>query len=88
MSLGGNGANSALQTAITNSVNAGITYVVAAGNSAANFVSTNFVPAAYTNVRLMADRGTHAEASAQRKDGRAGIIRFQATAKGWKISEL
>src|SRR5206468_1739557 len=33
MSLGGPGPNAAMQTAITNSVNAGITYVVAAGNS-------------------------------------------------------
>jgi hypothetical protein len=43
---------------------------------------------AYTNVRVVADHGTHVEASALRKDGRAGIIRFQSTARGWKISEM
>jgi hypothetical protein len=43
---------------------------------------------AYTNVRITTDRGTHVEATGVRKDGREGVIRFQATAKGWKISEL
>ena len=54
MSLGGSGTNDnncgksnadALHQAICNSVAAGVTYVVAAGNSGANFAS--FVPAAY-----------------------------------------
>jgi subtilisin len=54
MSLGGSGSNDnncgntnvdALHKAICNSVTAGVTYVVAAGNSGANFSS--FVPAAY-----------------------------------------
>jgi subtilisin family serine protease len=53
MSLGGSGsdgscASSALHQAICNSVNAGITYVVAAGNSNTNF--SGFVPAAYNEV--------------------------------------
>jgi subtilisin len=53
MSLGGSGSdgacsNSALHQAICNSVAAGITYVVAAGNSNANF--SGFVPAAYDQV--------------------------------------
>jgi hypothetical protein len=43
---------------------------------------------AYTNVRVMTERGAHVEATGLRKDGREGIIRFQSTAKGWKISEL
>ena len=54
MSLGGSGSNDnncgasngdAMHQAICNSVAAGVTYVVAAGNSGANFAS--FVPAAY-----------------------------------------
>jgi subtilisin family serine protease len=53
MSLGGSGSDgtcgsSALHQAVCNSVNAGITYVVAAGNSSANFA--NFVPATYDQV--------------------------------------
>ena len=53
MSLGGSGsdgscASSTLHQAICNSVAAGVTYVVAAGNSNANFSS--FVPAAYDQV--------------------------------------
>jgi subtilisin len=53
MSLGGSGsdgscASSALHQAVCNSVSAGVTYVVAAGNSNANF--SNFVPAAYDQV--------------------------------------
>jgi subtilisin family serine protease len=53
MSLGGSGsdgtcASNALHQAICTSVNAGITYVVAAGNSNANFA--NFVPATYDQV--------------------------------------
>ena len=43
-----NGNSDALHTAICNSVNAGVTYAVAAGNSAAD--STNFLPAAYAEV--------------------------------------
>ncbi|HXF97324.1 MAG TPA: S8 family serine peptidase [Gaiellaceae bacterium] len=53
MSLGGSGSDGscgsdALHLAICNSVAAGITYVVAAGNSAADFAG--FVPAAYDQV--------------------------------------
>jgi subtilisin family serine protease len=55
MSLGGSGSDSACGTnqdamheAICRSVAAGVTYVVAAGNSAAN--SNNFVPATYAEV--------------------------------------
>lgn len=57
MSLGGSGSNDnncgntngdAMHLAICNSVAAGVTYVVAAGNSAANFAS--FTPAAYPEV--------------------------------------
>ena len=57
MSLGGGGSNDndcghtnndPLHTAICNSVAAGITYVVAAGNSGANY--STFVPAAYPEV--------------------------------------
>jgi subtilisin family serine protease len=56
MSLGGSGSDGgscettteAMQKAICNSVAAGVTYVVAAGNSAADF--TGFVPAAYDQV--------------------------------------
>lgn len=57
MSLGGSGSddgncgnsnNDALHKAICNSVAAGVTYVVAAGNSNANF--SGFVPAAYNEV--------------------------------------
>jgi subtilisin len=53
MSLGGSGSDGtcssdALHRAICNSVNAGVTYVVAAGNSNANF--KDFVPAAYDQV--------------------------------------
>jgi len=43
-----NGNNDPEHTAICNSVKAGVTYVVAAGNSAAN--STGFVPAGYEEV--------------------------------------
>lgn len=54
MSLGGSGSDSncggsdAYHNAICNSVNAGVTYVVAAGNSAAN--ANNFRPATYNEV--------------------------------------
>lgn len=54
MSLGGSGTDSncggsdAYHNAICNSVNAGVTYVVAAGNSAAN--ANNFRPATYAEV--------------------------------------
>jgi subtilisin family serine protease len=57
MSLGGSGSNDsncgstngdALHAAICNSVKAGVTYVVAAGNNGANF--SGFVPAAYPEV--------------------------------------
>lgn len=54
MSLGGSGSDStcpgsdAYHNAICNSVNAGVTYVVAAGNSAAN--ANNFRPATYAEV--------------------------------------
>ena len=54
MSLGGSGSDSncggsdTYHNAICNSVNAGVTYVVAAGNSAAN--SANFRPATYEEV--------------------------------------
>src|ERR687887_581436 len=47
MSLGGSGSDG-LHKAICNSVAAGVTYVVAAGNSNANFA--NFVPATYDQV--------------------------------------
>lgn len=61
MSLGGGGSddgncgnsnNDALHKAICNSVAAGVTYVVAAGNSNANF--SNSVPAAYNEVLTVA----------------------------------
>jgi subtilisin len=53
MSLGGSGSDGscnsdALHLAICNSVNKGVTYVVAAGNSKKNF--SGFVPAAYNEV--------------------------------------
>jgi len=50
MSLGGSGSDtdSALRRAINNSVAAGVTYVVAAGNSSAD--AANYVPAAYDAV--------------------------------------
>ena len=53
MSLGGSGSegtctNNALHMAICNSVAAGVTYVVAAGNSGADFAG--FVPAAFNEV--------------------------------------
>jgi subtilisin family serine protease len=53
MSLGGSGSDGAcssdaLHQAMCNSTNAGVTYVVAAGNSAVNF--SGFVPAAYDQV--------------------------------------
>lgn len=57
MSLGGQGASSAYRTAIQNSVNAGIVYTVAAGNSGANVYgdgtfgnSDDYIPAAYPEV--------------------------------------
>jgi aqualysin 1 len=46
MSLGG-GASTALDNAVTNSINAGVTYVVAAGNSNAN--ACNYSPARVAN---------------------------------------
>ena len=46
MSLGG-GASSALDTAVNNSINAGVSYVVAAGNSNAN--ACNYSPARVAN---------------------------------------
>lgn len=48
MSLGFTGTSRALNTAISNSVRAGVTYVVAAGNSRAD--STNFSPANHPEV--------------------------------------
>ena len=49
MSLGG-GASAALDTAVANSINAGVTYAIAAGNSAANACNSSpaRVPAAIT----------------------------------------
>jgi subtilisin family serine protease len=43
MSLGGTGTNASLETAVTNSVNSGVVYAIAAGNSNAN--ACNFTPA-------------------------------------------
>lgn len=43
MSLGASGSNSTLETAITNSINAGFTYAIAAGNNNAN--ACNYTPA-------------------------------------------
>ncbi len=43
MSLGGSGSNSTLENAITNSINAGFTYAIAAGNSNAD--ACNYTPA-------------------------------------------
>ncbi|MGH3712048.1 MAG: S8 family peptidase [Micromonosporaceae bacterium] len=43
MSLGGSGSNSSLENAVRNSINDGITYVLAAGNS--NSDACNFTPA-------------------------------------------
>jgi subtilisin family serine protease len=43
MSLGATGTNSTLETAVTNSINAGFTYAIAAGNSSAD--ACNFTPA-------------------------------------------
>jgi subtilisin len=53
MSLGGSGSDgscssTSMHQAICNSVNAGVTYAVAAGNSAAN--ANNYVPATYAEV--------------------------------------
>ena len=48
MSFGGEGQDDALHTAIINSVNAGVTYVAAAGNGAADAAS--FVPASFLEV--------------------------------------
>jgi subtilisin len=48
LSFGGEGADSALQTAIKNSVNAGVTYVVAAGNE--NTDAGSIVPASFPEV--------------------------------------
>lgn len=48
MSLGFVGSSDALDTAITNSVNAGVTYVVAAGNDAID--ATQFSPASHPDV--------------------------------------
>jgi subtilisin len=48
MSFGGDGPDSALHTAIINSVNAGVTYTAAAGNEAADAGST--VPASFPEV--------------------------------------
>lgn len=58
MSLGGQGKSDAYRTAIQNSVNAGIVYLVAAGNSGADIhgsdklfnTSDDFIPAAYPEV--------------------------------------
>lgn len=58
MSLGAQGKSNAFRTAIQNSVNAGIVYVVAAGNSAQNVYGPDgifntfddFIPAAYPEV--------------------------------------
>ncbi|MBN1511587.1 MAG: S8 family serine peptidase [Phycisphaerae bacterium] len=58
MSLGGTGVSSAYQTAIRNSVNAGVVYVVAAGNASTDVygadgvfgTSDDYVPAAYPEV--------------------------------------
>lgn len=43
MSLGASGSNSTLENAITNSINAGFTYAIAAGNNNAN--ACNYTPA-------------------------------------------
>ncbi|HZM80463.1 MAG TPA: PKD domain-containing protein [Candidatus Limnocylindrales bacterium] len=43
MSLGGSGSNAALETAVTNSINSGVVYGIAAGNSNSN--ACNFTPA-------------------------------------------
>lgn len=43
MSLGGSGSNASLENAITNSINSGVVYAIAAGNSNAN--ACNFTPA-------------------------------------------
>ena len=48
VSLGGPGSSSALNTAITNSVNAGVVYAVAAGNSNQN--TSGFFPASHPDV--------------------------------------
>jgi subtilisin family serine protease len=48
MSLGAQGSSQSLQNAITGATNAGVTFVVAAGNSFAD--ASSFIPASYPNV--------------------------------------
>ncbi len=72
MSLGGQGTLNALRTAIQNSVDAGVVYVVAAGNSGMDVygndgvfgTSDDFVPAAYPEVAAVSAVGD--------TDGQAG----------------
>jgi subtilisin family serine protease len=79
MSLGGSGSddgncgnsnNDALHLAICNSVAAGVTYVVAAGNSNADFAG--FVPAAYNEVLTVT---AEADFNGQPDGGAAGTCR-------------
>jgi hypothetical protein len=72
-SWGGTGSSQTLLNEIVKAGNAGILFVTAAGNSAANVDSTPFYPCAYTAANLICVAAT------DQRDGRASFSNYGAT---------
>jgi subtilisin len=76
LSLGGDGPNDALHTAIINSVKAGVTYVAAAGNAGVDAAST--VPASFPEVITVSAIGDF--------DGKCGALSTMTLTFGGKVN--
>jgi subtilisin len=76
LSLGGDGPNDALHTAIINSVKAGVTYVASAGNAGVDAAST--VPASFPEVITVSAIGDF--------DGKCGALSTMTLTFGGKVN--